>query len=312
MEWIKFCTPIPQPTRDLLDALWNVDLVTSHLISGDGKSWEDFYKVLVPWVRKYVPLPCHFYYFFMFQTMLMFPASQLPDPNDGENDDSSEIGDHPSASRNSRPDVNGHPSYDDGQRSADAVGRKIGDLDLVEGLLHKFQSGPQCFHLKWSPGASPPDEVVSWIVNRATGCRRPTRLDGSRLSAIDDVRLIECHCDLYGGNESQDPWHLVYQEACWRLVKAYISLFEELSQNHAEDEDSINELKNIFMNLTQSRLLKDCQLDMELITLCRTFFELAERCLRMSSHGEENKENMLEWFKVSFSNPYRCDFVSGY
>jgi len=257
-----------------------------------------------------------FYYFFMFEAILMFPASQLPDPNDGENDDSSEIGDHPSASRNSRPDVNGHPSYDDGQRSADAVGRKIGDLDLVEGLLHKFQSGPQCFHLEWPLGASPSDEVVYWIVNRATGCRRPTRLDGSRRSrssAIHDVCLTECRCDLSGGSESRDPWHLAYQDTCWRFAEAHVSLFEELSWwNGAEDGGTIHELENIFMNMTQSRLLKDCRLDGELLSLCRKFFELAERCLRMGSHGEENKGNMLKWFKVSILAASRCDLVSGY
>jgi len=209
--------------------------------------------------------------------------------------------------------------YNNGERGFEAPGREVDKgrdgLDLVEALVHRFQNHPHCFHLKWPPGESPPDDVVYGIVNHVMNRFQNTLRYGSRPSAVNNVHLTDCRCDLSGGNESRDPWHLAYQDACLKLVKAYVSLFEELSpRNGTEDGGTIHELENIFMNMTQSRLLKDCRLDTELLSLCRMFFELAarERCLTMSSHGEENKGNMLKWFKVSILAASRCDLVSGY
>jgi len=179
-------------------------------------------------------------------------------------------------------------------------------LDLVEGLVHRLQNLPQCFHLEWPPGISPPDDVVRWIVECAAGCSSMTSLDGSRPSAVNNVRLAECHCDLSGGNESGDRWHAVYQEACWRLAKAYVSRFEKLSQSGTAERYTIVELLPIFLTLTESALLQHCRFDMELVSLCQTFFELAKRCLilRITSDWRERAtENMLMWFEVNILSP---------
>jgi len=238
--------------------------------------------------------------------MLTLLPFQRVDPMAGESQEPSEIRDHAKAGRNSRLEVNRHPSYDNGQRGVEApsceVDNRRDGLDLVEGLVHKFVHSPQCFHLEWPQGVSPPDDVVYWIVNHTAGCPRPTRLDGSRPSSVDDVRLTECRCGLSGGNESRDPWHIAYQEGCLKLVKAYISLFKELSQSGAEDNGTILELENIFLNLTLSPLLKHCRLDTELLSLCQTFFGLAKGCLTVwidSDEREQGTKNMLEWFEVS-------------
>ena len=197
-------------------------------------------------------------------------------------------------------------SYDD---DIDVLGCDIetgrrNNLDLLHNLVHKVQNRPQCFHLEWLPGASPPENAVYWIIDHATGCPQRTKLSGSRPSVIDDVRLTECHCDLSGENEpeSRDPKHLAYQEACLQRVKAYISRFEELSLSGAENEVTITELRGIFLNLTWSSLLKHCRLDAEVVSLCRTVFGLVKRCLVMqikSYCGAEGRENMLRWFDVS-------------
>ena len=201
--------------------------------------------------------------------------------------------------------------YNNGERGFEAPGREVDKgrdaLDLVEALVHRFENNPHCFHLEWPPGESPPDDVVYWIVNHGVGCSFQTRLDGSQPSAVNNVRLTDCRCDLSGGNESRDPWHLAYQEACLKLVKAYILLFEELSQSGAEDRDTIIELENIFLNLTLSPLLKHCCLDMELLSLCQSFFGLAKGCLILrirSSLGKEGREEMFKWFEVGRFSGY--------
>ncbi|KAK1235003.1 hypothetical protein PQX77_001781 [Marasmius sp. AFHP31] len=56
--WISLCTSIPQPTWDLLDNLWRVDLAA--VFTGARlqiiDSWTEVFQDLVPWVKKY---PCH-------------------------------------------------------------------------------------------------------------------------------------------------------------------------------------------------------------------------------------------------------------
>ncbi|KAK1233134.1 hypothetical protein PQX77_003774 [Marasmius sp. AFHP31] len=58
-SWIGLCTSIPEPTRDLLDCLRNVDLASTYAMSGmtrldwtDDDGWEKSFERLVPWVRK--------------------------------------------------------------------------------------------------------------------------------------------------------------------------------------------------------------------------------------------------------------------
>ena len=203
--------------------------------------------------------------------------------------------------------VDESPAHANGQRDFEAPSRHMDkardDLDLVEALVHRFENYPHCFHLEWPLGESPSDDVVYWIVDRAVYCSWNTRLDGSQPSAVNNVRLTDCRCDLSGGNEPRDPWHLAYQEACLKLVKAYISLFEKLSQNGAEKVGTILELRRIFLDLTWSSLLEHCCLDMELFSLCQSFFGLAKGCLTMSIRSndwERGKENMLKWFEVSY------------
>jgi len=54
-KWRNFCAEsISVPTRDLLDALWSVDLTTTLVVPGYYQNWEAIYTDLVPWVRKYV------------------------------------------------------------------------------------------------------------------------------------------------------------------------------------------------------------------------------------------------------------------
>ena len=200
--------------------------------------------------------------------------------------------------------ADGHPSSFNSEASSSGVDNRRDDLDsLVEGLIHKFQNRPHCFHLGCPLGTPLPDEVVHWIVSQAAGCLYDTRLEGSRPNVVNDVRLTECRCDLSGANELHDiRHHLAYKEACLKLVKAYISLFKKLSQNGAVDKGTVDELMSIFMNLVQSSLLKHCHLDSELLLLCRSFFKLAKACLIIRIHSEqaeEGKKNLLEWFEVS-------------
>ncbi|KAK1219839.1 hypothetical protein PQX77_017416 [Marasmius sp. AFHP31] len=57
-KWIDFCESIPEPTRDLLEHLWNVDLASMYMVSCLRKvqGWNDTFKELVLWVQKYVSL----------------------------------------------------------------------------------------------------------------------------------------------------------------------------------------------------------------------------------------------------------------
>ena len=172
------------------------------------------------------------------------------------------------------------------------------DRDLVKGLVHRFQIPPQCLHLEWAPGVSPPDLVVCWVVRATTSWSFvPYTVAVSRPDAVSNVRVAECCCDLSGGNKSRDPGHLAYQEACLRTFKIYVSFFEERCRGRVVEGTS-------FTYLTESALLKHCRLDMELLSLCRTFFKLARGCLvlRISfGKAERSKENLLGWVEVSIS-----------
>ncbi|KAK1224871.1 hypothetical protein PQX77_012204 [Marasmius sp. AFHP31] len=54
VEWISLCTAIPEPTEQLLNDLWNVDLASAYLANGEPP-WESMFQSLVPWVMKHQP-----------------------------------------------------------------------------------------------------------------------------------------------------------------------------------------------------------------------------------------------------------------
>ncbi|KAK1221871.1 hypothetical protein PQX77_015310 [Marasmius sp. AFHP31] len=226
--WIGLCTLMLEPTGDLLDDLWNVDLASTFLVCQQS-SWKDVFEGLVLWVKKH---------------------------------------------------------------------HGPGKEDVANRLIHKFQNHPECFHLKYPPYVSPQQDVLYWVVSRATGCVRTTRLDGSPPGDTDIVHLLDCHCI---GMESGDSGHLAYQESCLQLFKAFISLLKELAQSSVENEGTIMELTGVFGNVTNSLLLGHCRLDPESVSLCQTFFELAKGCLGLqveSSDGWAGRKNLLDWIET--------------
>ncbi|KAK1227313.1 hypothetical protein PQX77_009698 [Marasmius sp. AFHP31] len=278
--WIRLCTSIPKPSRDLLDDLWNVDLAsTSVRIKSDR--WDNKFKELIQWVEKYDGPGIR-------ETIDKQKAAEI----------------HSKVGKNACLKPDSHPSCDNGQSEGEAHNREMAEeeegLDLVEGLIHKFKNRPVCFHLVCPPGVPPRKDVVNYIVGRAVGRLFMVKQVESKPSDVDDVRLTDCRCDLSGGSESSDPGHLAYREACRQVVKAYVSLFEELAQSGAEDNNTIDDL--CFLNMVYSSLLNHCCLDQELLLLCRTFFGLAKGCLKMgisSELGKEERKNMLGWIEVS-------------
>ncbi|KAK1218924.1 hypothetical protein PQX77_018366 [Marasmius sp. AFHP31] len=279
IRWIKFCTLIPKPSRDLLDDLWNVDLAFTSLRISNSPYWGHAFQDLVPWVRKYDGPRIH--------------------ENAGAAENNSKVG------KNAHLTANNYPACDNGQCEVEAHNCEMAEeeegLHLVERLVHKFQNRPGCFHLVCPRGVLPRKDVVNYLVHHPTGCLHRIAQVNSEPSNADDVRFTDCHCDLSGGSESSDPGHLAYQEACRQLVKDYVSLFEGLAQSGVENSDTIVILWWCFENVTTSSLLKHCCLDRELLSLCRTFFGLAKDCLVMKVHsgnGKKWRENMLGWIKT--------------
>ncbi|KAK1215678.1 hypothetical protein PQX77_021683 [Marasmius sp. AFHP31] len=278
-EWMEFCTSIPKPTEELLDNLWNVDCAFAYLavqMLSLHSDWCRVFEKLVSWVGNH-----HV-------------------PGISQNKDEKESGGCGGAEENTRLTAKGYPSYDKGQCVVEAHSRGMDKGDgpaLVERLVHKFKNRPGCFHLEWSSGVSPRDDVNRWIIHRTTGCPGHTQRDMSRPSDVDKVRLTDCRCDLSNGNEPCDPAHIAYQEACMQLFKAFASRFEILYQ----DGDGFpSELGRIFLDIVRSSLLKHCRLGVELFSLCQTFFRLADGCLVMqidSKNGEKGRKNVLEWIE---------------
>ncbi|KAK1234532.1 hypothetical protein PQX77_002264 [Marasmius sp. AFHP31] len=281
IRWIRLCTSIPKPSRDLLYDLWNVDLAsTSVRIRYDR--WDNKFKELIRWVEKYDgPRIC--------QTI----------------DKQKAAGTHSKVSKNARLKPDSNPSCDNGQSEGEAHNREMAEeeegLDLVEGLVHKFKNRPGCFHLVCSPGAPPRKGAMYWLARYATGGPFTIRQVDSNPIDVNNVCLTDCDCDLSGGSELSDPGHLVYQEACRQLVTAYVSHFEELAQSGAKDRDTISNLWGCFLNMVYSSLLEHCYLDQELLLLCRTFFGLMKGCLIMqisSWLGKQGRKNMLRWIET--------------
>ncbi|KAK1219057.1 hypothetical protein PQX77_018233 [Marasmius sp. AFHP31] len=267
-EWSGFCQSLP-PSEDLWDDLWNIDLASSYvaILLHDWQKWNYVFAGLALWVQKY------------------------HNPEISQNKDENQAGGRGSTGQNTRAKANGYPRCVKGQRAIEGHSRAMGKRDkpatLVERLAHRLQNHLGSFHFEW------PSE--------------PTRLDGPPPGGVDDVRLTECRCDPFEGNGSRDPGHLLYQEACMKLFKASVSLFETLhARSGAEGNNTIEELSNTFQNVVRSLLLKHCRLDVELLSLCRTFFELAKSCsvMRISSQWEEEgMKNIFEWIEASATFP---------
>ncbi|KAK1233438.1 hypothetical protein PQX77_003405 [Marasmius sp. AFHP31] len=213
--WISLCvTLIPKPSRDLLYDLWNVDLASASTKFGYDE-WDSVFKKLIHWVEKY----------------------------DGagicETIDKQKVTEtHSKVSKNAHLKAGNHQSCDNGQCEVEAHSREMAKetegLDLVERLFHKFKTRPGSFHLVCPPGVLPRKDVVNYIVGRAVGRPFMVKQVESEPSDVDDVRLTDCCCDLFGGSELSDPEYLAYQEACTQLVRAYVSRFEELAQTPAK------------------------------------------------------------------------------
>ncbi|KAK1234139.1 hypothetical protein PQX77_002651 [Marasmius sp. AFHP31] len=265
-EWKQFCMSFSEPTRDLLEDLWNVDLASPYLEAvsypWDLDSWEDHFRDLVSWVKKYHVLDMN------------------------KSQDKKEVRDHPKAGADDQCEAKAHSCMMDKERPG---------VDLVEGLVHKLQNHPKHFHLEWPSGSSPWKNVMHWVVDCATGCPNTTGSDRKEPSDTDNVHLTDCHCDLSGGKESWDSGHLAYQEACLQHAKAYIPHFEELAQSN------LYKAKRLFLNIVQSLLLAHCRLDTELLSLCWTFFGIAKGCLGMridEEDGEIGRNNILAWIET--------------
>ncbi|KAK1230037.1 hypothetical protein PQX77_006887 [Marasmius sp. AFHP31] len=279
--WINLCTSIPEPSRDLLDDLWNVDLASTSVRIAYG-DWDVVFKELIRWVEKY------------------------DGPGIRETIDKQKAAEtHSKVGKNARLKPDCHPSCDSGQCEVEAHNCEMAEeeegLDFVECLVRKFKNRPRCFHLVCSPGVPPRKDIVNHIVGRAVGRLFMLKQLESEPSDVDDVRLTDCRCDLSGGSESSDPGHLAYREACRQLVRAYVSRFEELAQSGAEDNNAIDDLMYCFLNMVYSSLFEHCCLDQELLLLCRTFFGLTKGYLKMriySGDAKGGRKNMLGWIET--------------
>ncbi|KAK1217668.1 hypothetical protein PQX77_019662 [Marasmius sp. AFHP31] len=274
-DWMNFCPGIRKPTDELFDIRR-----TRH------NEWYDVFNQLNSWVwNRHVQ-------------------------GISQNEDEDQSGDCGGAEENMRPKAKGYPSYAKGQCAVEAHSRGMDKGDgpaLVERFVQKLQNYPGCFHLEWSSGVSPRNDVNHSIVHQTTRCPGHSQLDMSPPSDIDEVHLTDCHCDLSRGNEPCDPAHIAYQEACMELFKALVSRFEIFYQSGAEGITTIDELGSIFSNIVGSLLLKHCQLDMELLSLCQTFFGLANGCLVMRiefEKGKAGRKNVLEWIELSSHGPW--------
>ncbi|KAK1230069.1 hypothetical protein PQX77_006843 [Marasmius sp. AFHP31] len=279
-EWQRFCWSISKPSRDLLNDLWNVDLAFYFRATSffHGESWGSEFAGLISWVKKY------------------------RDPGISRNNDQKAGGDSAKAGENTCLEAEGYSSCNK-SRAVGAHNREIDKGDrptLVEGLVHKLLNHPRCFHLEWSSGVPSQNDALYELVRYATRCSS-TPLDGPLLTHVEDVHLTDCRCDPSEGSESRDLGHVAYQEACKKLYKAHILLFDTLTRRVAVDNSAMGELNSVFYRIVVSFLLKHCRFDLEVFSLCRTFLKLASSCLvlRISSKdGGEGRKNIAEWIET--------------
>ncbi|KAJ8091652.1 hypothetical protein PM082_020886 [Marasmius tenuissimus] len=294
--WIRLCESIPQPTWDLLHDLWSIDLATvfSLLVRGGiDRYWQGQFKELSQWVEKYPP-----------------HAEIGHDDGQLKQICSADVADNHNKQyvRHVRSPSPNHPSHANTVKRGDVFHRTIhgwNGIDLVEALRHRLRNLPTCFHLECSPGVEPQQKHVYRMVEYATDW-----LDQYLDSKIDwsqnPLLLSECHCDLSGGHESHHPQHVAYQDACMRYARALTSEFAEIAPGAGQSAQHDSELGAILCNLVGSALLKHCRLDTELLSLCRTFFELVKgfRSVFVWIQAErkwskrDGRANLLEWIET--------------
>ncbi|KAK1219512.1 hypothetical protein PQX77_017765 [Marasmius sp. AFHP31] len=188
------------------------------------------------------------------------------------------------------------------------------EVELVEALVHKLQGLPRCFHLVWPPGVEPQQKIMYGIAQYATECPHFLRLDTGNIDWDQQpVLLSECRCNLSGEQESHNPQHIAYQDACMEYAKALTSKFAEMiAQGDREEAGPGIRLEEIFCNLVESALLKHCCLGTELFLLCQTFFKLVKGYTPIFNFLQEyamergkgdlpgkGKANLLEWIEGS-------------
>ncbi|KAJ8091634.1 hypothetical protein PM082_020868 [Marasmius tenuissimus] len=192
------------------------------------------------------------------------------------------------------------------------------EVGLVDALVHRFQELPRCFHLKWYPGVELQRADKYQLAHCGTNHPEYTGLDIDGDSQ-PHAHLSECHCDLSGEHESDDPEHVVYQNACMEYAQALIFKFPDMIARGVTEEagdSSTVRLSVIFLILTQSALLKHCRLGTELFSLCWTFFEHVKNYPPIfglvhsrleSEHGYDESRflqawrgtaNLLEWIET--------------
>ncbi|KAK1219925.1 hypothetical protein PQX77_017319 [Marasmius sp. AFHP31] len=178
-----------------------------------------------------------------------------------------------------------------------------GSVKDKECLVRKLENRPECFHLEWPPGVYPSDNTIFWVVQVATECIYNAEVHKSMASDPRQMPyLTDCRCDLSGGIRSCDSRHLAYQEACMQMVRRLISRLEEIVQRGAEDATDLTVVA-LFHDLVCSPLLKHCHLDMELLSLCRTVFELAGCYMKtgiiVDEFTTQGRRNLVQWIEVN-------------
>ncbi|KAK1217365.1 hypothetical protein PQX77_019964 [Marasmius sp. AFHP31] len=277
-EWMAFCTQFPKPTRSLLEHLRNVDLSAVFLfinanifsfpdvrfiaavmkpgIRFNSLSWSEVFQGCHSWVQRY---------------------------------HNREIVDDVAGRRTTEGQHQAGSGYDtDAERNID---------DLVEGLLVKLVQFPKCAHLECAPGVGLEDETLPWVAPLTSGCQWDTPLISQSIvhrDRLSRLRLTDCHCDLVEVKESNDPSHLTYPEACMGLLKGFVSEFDALS--HTSSWTDINLLFGIFLYVVHSSFLGCCHPDMELLSLCGTFFDSVKRSIDIL----QTKSELLEWLETVF------------
>ncbi|KAJ8076236.1 hypothetical protein PM082_000655 [Marasmius tenuissimus] len=169
-------------------------------------------------------------------------------------------------------------------------------------LIQTFRRSPKCFHLEWPWDELTPANVTFWVVEIASNCVYPTSLGRIQPSDLPRMPLLmDCHCELSGGNNPSDSRHLAYQGACMQLVRGYILLYEELVQSGGAEDEKPLDLEHVFRNLIHSSLLKHCRLDAELLSHCRMFFGLVQRRLNMAvnfADAMRGRKNLVRWIET--------------
>ncbi|KAJ8094287.1 hypothetical protein PM082_006827 [Marasmius tenuissimus] len=185
---------------------------------------------------------------------------------------------------------------------------------LVRELTQRLSHLPNCFHLERPPGMSPQDDVAYMAVLLERECSVTGVISEDQIRRVysrsdpqeEFFHITECHCDVNGGKESDEPHHLAYQNACREFLKAHMSKFDMLAGKYLSNvRIKIRWLRRRFEEVVDSPLLYRCRVDAELLSYFQTFFKSAQNCsplneIRFQDHGREaRRRKLLEWTKVS-------------